>query len=124
MTVARYYWIYEAEMGRNLLESHGIQSTILDTGITSANPLLATALGGIRLNVLVEDAEAAVAILRNAGMELQADQRPWCPECESENVEKYKMNTFLKILNTLTFGLLTVVFARSYRCHDCGHKWW
>jgi hypothetical protein len=51
------------------LENNGIQCFIKDEHTIQANPLLANAIGGVKLQVLEEDAEKAVELLKEVGYE-------------------------------------------------------
>lgn len=59
-TVQTYMNSVEAEIGRQLLENHGIQAFIADENMGS---FLNVAIGGIRLMVADADAEKATQIL-------------------------------------------------------------
>ena len=121
--VATFNWINDAEMAKMLLEAESIQAEIFDSGITSANPLLANAVGGIKLKVNTYDANRAIDILKTAENENKTTYKPWCPNCDSENVEKKEIGKFLKVISVLTLGIVSLVFVKSFYCKDCGYKW-
>jgi hypothetical protein len=63
VTIATYMNLHEAELAKAHLEGAGIEAEIADEGIVGANPLLANAVGGVKLQVSedrAEDAEAAL----------------------------------------------------------------
>ena len=58
---ARYNWVYQAELARTFLESHGVHAVVFDAGLNIAEGGgLATA---VRLMVLDEDYEEALRLL-------------------------------------------------------------
>ena len=123
VTVRSYDLIHDAEFARMILESHDINCELFNRGIVGADHLLSNAVGGINVKVVSEDAERAIRILKETEEENSRNYKPWCPNCDSENVIKKETSTLLKILSVLTFGVYSVLFAQSYKCNDCGHKW-
>ena len=63
ITVATFQGATEAHIARNQLESSGIQATLADEMTTTAAWFLASAVGGIKLQVASKDAERAAEIL-------------------------------------------------------------
>lgn len=67
--VARFYSAVEADLARLLLDSHGIESFLLDTQMSN---FFGGVMTPVRLLVIEEDVREAVAIL--------AEDRPISPE--------------------------------------------
>lgn len=63
-TVASVNWIHHADRIRMLLDAHGIEAFIPDEGMAIANPLMNTAIGGIRVQVRDEDYDEATALIK------------------------------------------------------------
>ncbi|MDR0308265.1 MAG: hypothetical protein LBI42_15735 [Chitinispirillales bacterium] len=63
VNIAAFNWINEAEMARIFLENNDIEVEIVDSQIVAANPLLANAVGGIKLTVDKLHAEKAIGLL-------------------------------------------------------------
>lgn len=60
--LSAYPTLFEAQIIQGLLESHGIQATVLDQhagGLAVPN-----AMGGIKVQIMEQDAEEAIAILK------------------------------------------------------------
>jgi hypothetical protein len=57
----------EAGMLRGLLESAGIDAVLRDDMLSSVNPFLQPAIGGVKLAVRAADAERAQEIIKSAG---------------------------------------------------------
>lgn len=63
VAVARYFNPYEAGLAASFLQGHGIQASVADSHFSSIDPLMPTALGGIRIMVPSPEAEDATALL-------------------------------------------------------------
>lgn len=88
-TVATYLQLHEATLARLRLQAAGIDAELADTGIVGANPFLANAVGGVKLQVPKEAAERARAVLREPGS-APAGEAAACMSCgkpmaESDN---------------------------------------
>src|SRR5436305_14811308 len=66
--IATYWRLVEAKMASALLASEAIPSRLADEGITGAHPLLAIAVGGVRLLVAPESAQRARMVLQLRGL--------------------------------------------------------
>ena len=121
--VATFDWINEAELARIFLEDNNIDVEIVDSQIAAADPLLANAVGGIKLKVINSDAEKAINLLVDYEKEREANHTLWCPNCDSEDVEKIELHGLLKFLSVITMGIVAVVASKSFLCKKCGHKW-
>ncbi len=64
-TVASVNWIHEADRIRMQLAAHDIETWIPDEGMATANPLLNTAIGGIRVQVRDENYDEAITIYKD-----------------------------------------------------------
>jgi hypothetical protein len=69
VTVATSYNPYDLYPLKISLENNGIQCFIKDEHTIQANPLLANAIGGVKLQVLEEDVQKAVELLKELGYE-------------------------------------------------------
>ncbi|MBD3346531.1 MAG: hypothetical protein GF401_15865 [Chitinivibrionales bacterium] len=121
--IASYNWLNEAEMARLELQIHGIEAEVVESGITAANPLLGSAVGGVKIRVEQSQAQEAADLLKEYDKRIYENHKPSCPHCESENISETELSSLLKILSILTIGILTLAIARSYRCNECGHTW-
>ena len=68
VVVATYRTTYEAKMATELLASEGIAFRTVNDGIGSVHPLLAPALGGVRVLVAAKDAGKASELLQLRGL--------------------------------------------------------
>ncbi|MGM0443426.1 MAG: putative signal transducing protein [Fibrobacterota bacterium] len=122
VSVAVYYWIHEAETASAVLRSNGIDAYIDDGGITVANPLLATSVGGIRVMVAAGDSVRARGVLHNMQISPEDRDEPWCPHCGSTDValqrDTSSSGAFLSSL--LTLGLNLLLSWNNCTCRKCG----
>ena len=66
VTVATFHGLWEAELAKARLGAEGIGSTIPNENLIRLHWGMLPAVGGVRLQVREEDAEAATEILANA----------------------------------------------------------
>ena len=133
VTVARYFDPSEAHVVRALLESAGLMATVADDHHVTANYPLSTALGGVRVQVPQEQAEAArewVAAYASGELERELESetgetREACPACGS-----HRLTGHVPVADKLLAVAVFVVGAATYpsrdslgECQDCGHTW-
>jgi hypothetical protein len=110
VTLRQFRDLPEALLAKGSLESAGIQAYLVDDNMIRMDWFISNLLGGIKLKVRPEDAEAAHAILNQPTPEiLDVDgvgsfEQPKCPRCRSLDV---------------TY----VVETGRYVCGDCGNEW-
>jgi ribosomal protein S27E len=107
VTLLQFLDLPEALLAKGSLESAGIQAYLVDDNMVRMNWFISNILGGIKLKVRAEDAEAASKILNQSIPEmldlegLGNFEQPKCPQCQS----------------------LDVTYAESMRewvCNSCG----
>ncbi|MFO0360786.1 MAG: hypothetical protein ACK500_03095 [Flavobacteriales bacterium] len=59
--------VSEVHVMQAILAQHGIENRLRDENLIQAQPFYSNAVGGVKVEVRLEDAEQAVAILRNGG---------------------------------------------------------
>ena len=63
VTIRTYGFVHEAAIAREMLEAEGIAVLLPDEHTMSVDPGLQNVIGGVKLQVRVEDAERATDIL-------------------------------------------------------------
>ncbi|RRJ83003.1 DUF2007 domain-containing protein [Aestuariirhabdus litorea] len=125
VTVARYSFPYEAQIARARLQAQGIEAYVADEHTINMQWLYSDALGGVKVQVVVEDLEQARSILAEdlsceleAGLELPDPPSPCCQGCGSPHLEPYghKTSLFLVLLS----WRIGWSAPHSLRCRDCG----
>ncbi|NQU41385.1 MAG: DUF2007 domain-containing protein [Lentisphaerae bacterium] len=122
VTLITANWIAEADALCTLLEADGIQAFIPDQSAVAANPLLANAFGGIRVQVDESDLPRAREILANT-RPAPARGLFECPVCHSDSVRYEKVSKRLAFLSLLLIGIPLLWFKRQCVCESCGHTW-
>jgi ribosomal protein S27E len=92
VTLRQFLDLPEALLAKGSLESAGIQAYLVDDNMVRLNWFISNILGGIKLKVRAEDAEAASKILNQSIPEtvdvegLGNFEQPKCPQCQSLDV--------------------------------------
>ncbi len=138
--VARYSYLYEADLARSLLESENIESWLFDEHQIRHRWYLAVALGGVKLAVAPDMAEQAAALLAQDYSDLLATipeqdlpghPNEVCPRCgstsRSESTEQ-KYPGPLQWLGSFLFLLAGALVPRrrfevTRYCSSCGNTW-
>ena len=115
-----------ANITKGLLESNEIEAFIFDENTLSVDPILTTALGGIRLMVRSSDYENAFNILTEVGEEnAKGESNLKCPVCGSSDIKiKNPPNWTYFIIMLFTFASTPNTGNRKkYFCKKCGNRW-
>jgi hypothetical protein len=90
VTIARFYYLYEAELLAAKLEAEGIEAFIPDAMTISMDPFLANTIGGIRVQIRQADAQQARTVL--AVVQQNNTPQPTKPEFVTHNGKKMRLN--------------------------------
>jgi len=110
VTVRQFRDLPEALLAKGSLESAGIQAFLVDDNMVRMDWFISNLLGGIKLKVHTEDAEAAGEILNQPIPEtLDVEgvgnfEQPKCTRCQS-------------------LDITYVLVERGWICHNCGNEW-
>jgi DNA-directed RNA polymerase subunit RPC12/RpoP len=127
ITLKSFDTAIEARIIQNRLESEGIICHIFDENLVTLNPLLNFAVGGIRLQVNLEDAERAQSILSEIeGTALTDEQNNViaCPNCQStELYTDFKSmkdaKGVLAMIAAFVFSVFPMYSKSVYKCKSC-----
>jgi hypothetical protein len=128
VTMRQFRDLPEALLAKGSLESAGIQSYLVDDNMIRMDWFISNLLGGIKLKVRPEDAEAASEILNQPIPEtLDVEgagscEQPKCPRCQSLDVSCEELNKALSYW-TAYAGVPVPVYKRGWTCHACGNEW-
>jgi hypothetical protein len=129
IVVRRFRDLIEAELAKGKLESAGIDSFVADENIVRMDWFYSNAVGGLRLMVKPEDADAAVTILDEPIPDQLTQEdpdltytQPHCPKCDSLDV------SFETLDRPLSYGLMYLnlpfpVSKHNWKCQKCGAEW-
>jgi hypothetical protein len=126
--VRRFRDLPEALLAKGSLNSTGIECFLADDNMVRMDWFISNLIGGIKLLVDEEDAEAATAILdqpipKTIDVEGVGEyQQPSCPNCESLDVNFEGLNAKIAYTSAY-FGVPIPVQQKAWVCHACGHHW-
>ena len=126
--IRRYRDLPEASIAKTILDSADIESFLFDDNMIRLDWFYSNLIGGIKIFVRREDAEAANKLLdQDVPEKFAVDsggdyQQPRCPLCQSFDVSYDGLN------RPLTYAALFVnlpipITDEGWKCHSCGHTW-
>jgi len=127
--VKTYIYSHLAHLDIAKLSDEGIEAIIRDDNIVSINPIIAQAVGGIKILVQDNDYDKALEILntndydnlKNEFKEESNLQRK-CAKCGSVNI--FQKGSWLTGLIFLVLMFIPLTTKKStYVCLDCSNKW-
>ena len=126
--IRRFRDLPEALLAKGSLESSGIECFLTDDNMVRMDWFISNLLGGIKLAVNQEDAEAAADILDEPMPEILdvegvgEYEQPQCPECQSLDVNFEQLNR--KVAYTSAWlGVPIPLHIQAWTCRACGHRW-
>jgi hypothetical protein len=128
VSIRRFRDLPEALLAKGSLESAGIECFLTDDNMVRMDWFISNLLGGAKLLVNREDAEAATAILDEPTPELLdvegigEYQQPRCPECQSLDVNFEQLNRKVAY-TTAWLGVPIPLHTTAWTCRSCGHRW-
>jgi hypothetical protein len=128
VTLRQFLDLPEALLAKGRLESAGIEAYLVDDNMVRLNWFISNILGGIKLKVRAEDAEAARDILNQPIPEtLEVDgvgtfEQPKCPQCQSLEVGCDELNKGFSYTAAFA-GIPIPMHRKGWICHSCGNHW-
>jgi hypothetical protein len=121
-------WSYDnyvpAHIAMGRLQEEEIDCWLKDENTVTLDPLLTNALGGIKLMVDKDKAEAALVLLN--GNREKYKSRLRCKKCGSHNMELVtspkQTGTWLSFIVGLFLTSFALTGDKVYHCFDCGHE--
>lgn len=129
VTVRRFRDLSEAVVARGVVESAGIFCLLRDENTIRLDWQMSNMIGGIRLQVAEQDADAAVAILSEPSPETipiegQPDyEQPRCPRCNSTDIHFEGSDRRSALASLYLFSLPAPLGQKSWLCDHCGCRW-
>src|SRR5688572_9765530 len=106
------------------LEAEGIRAYLQDEHTVTIDPILTSAVGGIKLMVTEQQAPRALDLLTE--WEKVYQQAVVCPQCGSSNVHYVTQTSnpanWFSAITTWLFGNYAVAVKKVYRCFECGYE--
>jgi hypothetical protein len=128
VTIRKFRDLPEALLAKGSLDSAGIESSLGDDNMVRLDWFISNLLGGIKLLVDAQDAEAANEILSQPIPErfevegAEEYQQPHCPQCHSLDVsfeELYKPIAYA----SLYLEVPLPIHRKGWICQSCHHTW-
>ena len=111
----------EAHIVMGRLEEEGIRCWLKDEATATVTPYLTNALGGIKIMVVEEQYERALAILQEINAQKKAKYS--CPKCGSNDIELIttprKLSNWLGAVGGFLFGDFALGVSKVWRCFNC-----
>ncbi len=124
-TVAIFTYPAEAQVMKGKLESEGISVFLRNEYTIAAEPFASNAMGGIKMDVYIEDFVKANAIVEQSDPEFtQTMTRSIkCPNCGQRSVrEQHDVNSAKGVAETLRAALYSIIpfiDHKNYKCMNC-----
>jgi len=128
VTLRQFRDLPEALLAKGALESAGVQCFLADDITIRMDWLWSNALGGIKLCVKSEDADAAVQLLDQGipeGFDVKdvgEYKQPSCPNCQSLDISFEDLNKPTAYAG-VAIGVPIPIARRRWKCSFCGHVW-
>lgn len=126
--IANYQFSSEAYLFKGKLESEGIEVFLQNENTINTDPLLSTALGGVKLFVNSEDVLQSRQILE-AIPDYSLDDKGellTCPNCGSQKIFMTTTIKDIKSFLAFIYGLITLsmpLFSKQkYKCESCNFE--
>lgn len=128
VTIRKFRDLPEALLAKGSLESAGIDAVLTDDNVVRLDWFWSNLMGGIKLNVDRENAEAANSILDQPIPEnfdvagIGEYQQPRCPRCQSLDVAFRELDQRVAYVSAY-FSVPIPLRRRAWRCHACSSEW-
>jgi hypothetical protein len=114
-TLGAFEYVADVQIIKGKLESEGIPVFLRDENTLNTDPLISSAIGGVKLQVYTVDKDKAIEIydeIRNYALD-ENDNPVICPNCKAQKSEVYYSRR----------GLINKLFPflekRKYKCTVC-----
>lgn len=115
-TIASFEFSADVQIIKGKLESEGIKVFLRDENTLNSDPLISTAIGGVKLQVYSHEKERAIEIYNEIrAYALDKDDHPVvCPNCKATKSEVYYER------KGIFYKLFPFFEKRKYKCLNCG----
>ncbi len=115
-TLGSFEFPADVQIIKGKLESEGIPVFLRDENTLNSDPLISSAIGGVKLQVYSNDKDRAVEIYNEIrAYALDDDGNPIvCPNCKAKKSEPYYER------KGIFYKLFPFFESRKYRCLQCG----
>jgi DNA-directed RNA polymerase subunit RPC12/RpoP len=124
-TVAVFVYPAEAQVMKSKLESENISVFLRNEYTIAAEPFASNAMGGIKMDVYMEDFIKATALIEKSDPEFTQTMTSSikCPNCGKRTIrEQHDVNSATGVSETLRAALYSIVpfiNYKNYKCMNC-----
>jgi hypothetical protein len=114
-TLGAFEYVADVQIIKGCLESEGIPVFLRDEHTLTSDPIISNAIGGVKLQVYVQDMERALGIyneIRGYALDSNGEPIP-CPNCKAKKLESYYKGA------TLFYKLFPFFEKKKYKCLNC-----
>ncbi|MEX0359712.1 DUF2007 domain-containing protein [Flagellimonas sp.] len=114
-TLGSFEFPADVQIIKGKLEAEGIQVFLRDENTINSDPLISSAIGGVKLQVYTTDMERAKRIfdeVRNYATDMEGKPIV-CPNCKAERSEIYYSRS------SIFYKLFPFFEPKKYRCTSC-----
>jgi len=128
-TIAKFRDTPEALLAKGALESAGIECFLGDDNVVRLDWFISNFIGGIKLRVHEEDADAARQILNQKpepSYEVEGVgtfEMPRCPKCNSLDVRYEDFDKSVALVSLAVLKLPIKLHNKLWTCGECGARW-
>lgn len=128
VSIRQFRDLHEALLAKGALDSAEIESFLVDDNMIRMDWFYSNLVGGIKLCVKQEDAEAALDLLEQAiPEEFEVDgvgpyEQPRCPKCQSLDIAFENLNQPVAWISAYVLAPIALRRER-WVCHSCGERW-
>ena len=114
-TIGAFEYVADVQVIKAKLESEGIPVFLRDENTLNTDPLISSAIGGVKLQVYSIDKERAIKIYNSIrSYATDKDGNPIvCPNCKAARSEVYYRR------KSLLYKLFPFLEPKMYRCLNC-----
>lgn len=114
-TIGAFEYVADVQIIKAKLESEGIPVFLRDENTLNTDPLISSAIGGVKLQVYSTDKDRAIAIYDEIRAYAVDDfgNPVVCPNCKAEKSEVYYSR------KGLLYKLFPFMEPKKYRCLNC-----
>ena len=128
VSIRQFRDLPEALLAKGALDSAEIESFLVDDNMIRMDWFYSNLVGGIKLCVKQEDAEAALDLLEQSiPEEFEVDgvgpyEQPRCPKCQSLDIVFEDLNQPVAWVSAYVLAPIAL-HRKRWVCHSCGHRW-
>lgn len=128
VSIRQYRDLHEALLARGALDSAGIESFLVDDNMIRMDWFWSNRVGGIKLCVRQQDADAALDLLeQSVPGEFEVEgiglyQQPRCPKCQSLDIAYEDLNQPVAWISAYVLAPIAL-HRKRWVCHSCGERW-